>query len=119
MRLGHSRIAHTCARLWSWPGAREVRRWFPLHPSKSRQNSVHGEVLLRIHYKTQIPGGIDLDVKPNEELNDEAIAACKYEPRYSYARVSCVCVCARARARGDVRACGECSCACAAMYVRV
>ncbi len=61
--------------------AREVRRWFPLHPSKSRQNSVHGEVLLRIHYKTQIPGGIDLDVKPNEELNDEAIAACKYEPR--------------------------------------
>lgn len=61
------------------PHNKEVRRWFPLHPSKSRQNSVHGEVLLRIHYKTQILGGIDLDVKPNEELNDEAIAACKAE----------------------------------------
>lgn len=61
------------------PHNTEVRRWFPLHPSKSRQNSVHGEVLLRIHYKTQIPGGIDLDVKPNEELNDKAIAACKAE----------------------------------------
>jgi hypothetical protein len=81
---------------------------------------VHGEVLLRIHYKTQIPGGIDLDVKPNEELNDEAIAACKYEPRYSYARVRCVraCVC------GDVcvHACGEsavCVCACDDVRVRV
>jgi hypothetical protein len=55
-----------------------VRRWFPLHASKSRHNAVHGEVLLRIHYKTTLPGGIDLNVKPNEEINDEAIAACRY-----------------------------------------
>jgi hypothetical protein len=55
-----------------------VRRWFPLHASKSRHNAVHGEVLLRIHYKTTLPGGIDLNVKLNEEINDEAIAACRY-----------------------------------------
>lgn len=58
-------------------GDREVRRWFPLHPTKARHSDVHGEVLLRIHYKTPLPGGLKLAAKTNEEVNEEAIAACK------------------------------------------